>query len=205
MRAAAVAQGEGRGKLDTAIDAAEVLMRCGRAEAAASLLRRAPAEAVTPRLWRVLSGAEMLCGRLEGALDAAERARGAAPDNAEFALHHGHLLWQRGDMSEAALAFAGAARLDPDGRDIKRTQVSFYLAAGLTTEATVSRRRLLRRFPDDTRRGRGGAAPAQSPARYDRRSSMSCSASVWRERRGRRVRYPVCWSGWAASTGSWGR
>ena len=129
-------------------------MRCGRAEEAASLLRRAPAEAITPRLWRVLSGAEMLCGRLDGALDAAERARGAAPDNAEFALHHGHLLWQRGDISEAALAFAGAARLDPDARDIKRTQVSFYLAAGLTTEATAAGGELLQRFPDDRTRPR---------------------------------------------------
>jgi ABC-type polysaccharide/polyol phosphate export permease/tetratricopeptide (TPR) repeat protein len=134
---------------DTVIDAAEVLMRCGQAEQAATVLRRASAEAGTPRLWRVLSGAEMLCGRLDGALEAAERARGAEPDNAEFALHYGNLLWQRGDMSEAALAFAGAARLDPGGRDIRRTQLSFYLAAGLTTEATAAGGDLLHRFPDD--------------------------------------------------------
>ena len=146
MRAVAVAPGA---DLDTVIDAAEVLMRCGRAETAAGLLRRASAAEAAPRLWRVLSGAEMLCGRLDGALDAAERARGAAPDNAEFALHHGNLLWQRGDLSEAAQAFAGAARLDPDGRDIKRTQLSFYLAAGLTTEATAAGGDLLHRFPDD--------------------------------------------------------
>ncbi len=132
------------------IDAAEVLMRCGQAEEAATLLRREAVGAATPRLWRVLSGAEMLCGRIEGALDAAERARRAEPDNPEFALHHGHLLWHRGDMSEAAVALAGAARLDPDGRDIKRTQLSFYLAAGLTTEATVAGGELLHRFPEDT-------------------------------------------------------
>ena len=146
MRAVAAVQG---GELGAVIDAAEVLMRCGRAEDAASLLRGASAEAATSRLWRVLSGAEMLCGRLDGALDAAKRARGAEPDNAEFALHHGHLLWRRGDMSEAALAFAGAAQLDPGGRDVKRTQLSFYLAAGLTTEATVAGGELLHRFPDD--------------------------------------------------------
>ncbi|MGE0260462.1 MAG: tetratricopeptide repeat protein [Alphaproteobacteria bacterium] len=131
------------------IDAAEVLMRSGRAEDAATLLRRQAATAATPRLWRVLSGAEMLCGRLEGALDAAERARRAEPHNPEFALHHGHLLWHHGDMSEAAAALAGAARLDPDGRDIKRTQLSFYLDAGLTTEATVAGGDLLHRFPED--------------------------------------------------------
>ncbi len=142
--------GAGRGEPGGVIDAAEVLMRCGRAEEAATLLRREAAGAATPRLWRVLSGAEMLCGRLEGALDAAERARRAEPDNPEFALHHGHLLWHRGDMSEAAVALAGAARLDPDGRDIKRTQLSFYLAAGLTTEATVAGGELLHRFPEDT-------------------------------------------------------
>ena len=146
IRAVAAVQG---GELGAVIDAAEVLMRCGRAEDAASLLRGASAEAATSRLWRVLSGAEMLCGRLDGALDAAKRARGAEPDNAEFALHHGHLLWRRGDMSEAALAFAGAAQLDPGGRDVKRTQLSFYLAAGLTTEATVAGGELLHRFPDD--------------------------------------------------------
>jgi capsular polysaccharide transport system permease protein len=145
MRAAALPDG----RLDTVIDAAEVLMRCGRAEEASSLLRRAAAEGGTPRLWRVLSGAEMLCGRLDGALDAAERARGAEPENAEFALHHGHLLWQRGDIPEAALAFAGAAQLDPHGRDIKRAQLSFYLAAGLTTEATAAGGELLHRHPDD--------------------------------------------------------
>lgn len=149
MRAVAAAQEATDGNLDTVIDAAELLMRCAGAEAAASLLRRASAGAATPRLWRVLSGAEMLCGRLDGALDAAERARGGAPDNAEFALHHGHLLWQRGAMAEAAQAFAGAARLDPGGRDIRRTQLSFYLAAGLTTEATAAGGDLLHRFPDD--------------------------------------------------------
>jgi Flp pilus assembly protein TadD len=140
----------GGGGLGGVNDAAEVLMRCGRAEEAARLLRQAASGAVTPRLWRVLSGAEMMCGRLGAALDAAERARRAEPDNPEFALHHGHLLWQRGDMPEAALALAGAARLDPAGRDIKRAQLSFYLAAGLATEATVAGGDLLHHFPDDT-------------------------------------------------------
>jgi ABC-type polysaccharide/polyol phosphate export permease/Flp pilus assembly protein TadD len=151
MRAVAAADGRELGPRDVGpvIDAAEVLMRCGRAEEAASLLRREAAEASDPRLWRVLSGAEMLCGRLDGALDAAEHARRAEPANAEFALHHGHLLWRHGDMPEAALAFAGAARLDPGGRDIKRTQLSFYLAGGLATEATVAGGELLHRFPDD--------------------------------------------------------
>jgi capsular polysaccharide transport system permease protein len=140
----------GGGGLGRVIDAAEVLMRCGRAEEAARRVRQAASGAVTPRLWRVLSGAEMMCGRRGAALDAAERARRAEPDNPEFALHHGHLLWQRGDMPEAALALAGAARLDPAGRDIKRAQLSFYLAAGLATEATVAGGDLLHHFPDDT-------------------------------------------------------
>ena len=136
---------------------------------------RASAES-RPRLWRVLSGAEMLCGRLDGALDAAERARGAAPDNAEFALHHGHLLWRRGDMSEAAAAFAGAARLDPGGRDIKRAQMSFYLAAGLATEATVAGGELLHRFPDDKDRPRRCCTCSITGSTRST-ASMSCSAS----------------------------
>jgi tetratricopeptide (TPR) repeat protein len=131
------------------IDAAEIAMRCGRAEDAAAVLRRGGTGAAPPRLWRVLSSAEMLCGRFEAALDAAQRACVGEPGNAEYALHRGHLLWQAGDMAAAGRAFATAAALDPEEIAVKRAQLSFLLAAGLGTEATVAGGELLHRFPDD--------------------------------------------------------
>ena len=132
-----------------AIDAAEVLMRCDRADDAAKLLGPGWAGVAEPRLWRVLSTAEMLCGRLNAACDAAQRASIGAPENAEYALHYGHILWRLGKLPEARKAFETAAALDPAGRDVKRAQLSLYLAAGLPTEATVAGGELLHRFPDD--------------------------------------------------------
>jgi capsular polysaccharide transport system permease protein len=137
----------------TLVNAAELLMRCGRADAAAALLGTAATAAAEPRLLRVLSAAEMLRGRPEAALSAVERALAGAPDNAEYHLHRGHLLWQLGDLSAAAQAFDRAAALDPTGRltgrDVKRAQMGLYLAAGLPTAATEAGGELLRRFPDD--------------------------------------------------------
>jgi tetratricopeptide (TPR) repeat protein len=136
---------------NTVIDAAELLIRCGRAEKAAEILGAAVTAASTsnPRLYRALSTAEMLRDRLEAALVAVERALADAPDDAEYQLHRAHLLWRLGDISGAALAFERVATLDPVSRDVKRAQMSFYLAAGLATEATEAGGELLHRFPDD--------------------------------------------------------
>lgn len=129
-------------------DAAELLMRCGRAAAAAELLDRSAAGA-DPRLLRVLSAAEMTCGRFQAALAAIGRAIDGAPDNAEYELHRGHLLWRLGAFPEAAQAFERAAELDPAAPEVKRAQLSLYLAAGKMREATAAGGELLRQFPDD--------------------------------------------------------
>jgi len=149
--AGALTGGDDPGDDRIAIDVAELLMTCGRADAAAELLHSAAAArtAANHRLLRVLSAAEMLRGRLEAALDAVDRALAGAPDVAEYHVHRGHLLWRQGDLSGAALAFDRAAALDPASRDLKRAQMSFYLAAGLVSEATSVGGELLHRFPDD--------------------------------------------------------
>ena len=145
LRAGALVPGDNR----ITIHAAELLMGYGRAEEAAELLLDAAADAADPRLFRVLSAAEMLRGRLEAALDAVDRSLAGAPDNAEYHIHRGHLLWRLGDLAGAALALDRAAALDPASRDLKRAQMSLYLAAGLVSEATAVGGELLHRFPDD--------------------------------------------------------
>jgi capsular polysaccharide transport system permease protein len=145
LRAAGLTPGDSR----MAIDAAELLIGCGRADEAAELLHGAAADAPDPRLFRVLSAAEMLRGRVEAALEAVERALAAAPDIAEFHIHRGHLLWRQGDIAGAALALERAAALDPASPELKRAQMSLYLSAGLVTEATAVGGELLHRFPDD--------------------------------------------------------
>jgi Flp pilus assembly protein TadD len=62
---------------------------------------------------RVLSAIEMLLDRLDPALAAIDDALAIAPENAEYHLHRGHLLYRRGDVEAAAAAFATAAALDP--------------------------------------------------------------------------------------------
>ena len=145
LHAAALAPGDS----DIAVHAAELLMRVGRGDAAAELLERAAPTAANPRLFRVLSAAEMLRDRLEAALAAIDRALLGAPDNAEFHVHRGHLLGRLGDIAGAAAALDRAARLDPANAEVKRAQLSLYLAAGLVSEATAVGGELLRRFPDD--------------------------------------------------------
>ena len=144
-RAAALTPGDS----GMAIRAAELLMGCGRADEAALLLHRAAAAAPDPRLFRVLSAAEMVRGRLDAALEAVDRALAGAPDVAEYHIHRGHLLWHQGDVGGAAMALEHAAALDPASPELKRAQMSLYLAAGLVTEATAVGGELLHRFPDD--------------------------------------------------------
>jgi capsular polysaccharide transport system permease protein len=140
------------GDHDMAIQAAELLIACGRASQATELLydiAGAADDAPEPRLLRVLSAAEMVRGRLEAALDAIDRALAGAPDVAEFHIHRGHLLWHQNDIAGAAMALERAAALDPDSAELKRAQMSLYLAAGLFTQATVVGGELLHCFPDD--------------------------------------------------------
>jgi tetratricopeptide (TPR) repeat protein len=145
LRAAALSPADSA----TAIHAAELLITCGRADSAAQFLRDAAASAADPRIFRVLSAAEMVQDRIEAALDAIDRAIAAAPDIAEFHIHRGHLLWRQGDIAGAAAALQRAVALDPASPDLKRAQMSLYLAAGLVTEATAMGGELLYRFPED--------------------------------------------------------
>lgn len=75
LHAAALNPGDSR----TAIHAAELLIACGRADEAAELLYDVAKGAADPRIFRVLSAAEMVQGRLEAALDAVDRAMPALP------------------------------------------------------------------------------------------------------------------------------
>ena len=152
--------GDTPGDRSIAIHAAELLMHSGWTDEAAELLHgvaiaagaalaAGAANPADPRLFRVLSAAEMMRGRLEAALEAVDRAIAGASDVAEYHIHRGHLLWRLGDLSGAALALDRAAALDPASRDLKRAQMSLYLAAGLVSEATAVGGELLHRFPDD--------------------------------------------------------
>jgi capsular polysaccharide transport system permease protein len=134
---------------DVVTSGAELLMRCEQADAAAKILTEAAFATSDPRLLRVLSAAEMLCGRLDAALEAVDRAIAGNPGQAEYHVHRGHLLSRIGDLAEAEAAFDRAGELDPDGPDPKRARMSLYLAAGLATEATAAGGELLHRFPDD--------------------------------------------------------
>lgn len=134
---------------EAAVAAAELLMRAGRNSEAAELLAQAVGDGTTAQLWRVLSAAEMLCGRLQAALAAIDRALERAPENAEYHTHRGHLLWQTGDLAGAAAALDRAARLAPENTEAPRAQLSLLLSAGLVSEATALGGDLLHRFPDD--------------------------------------------------------
>jgi capsular polysaccharide transport system permease protein len=191
QRAAALRPDDG----DTAIHAAELLMRAGRSEEAAGLLRslaEAPGAAIEPRLFRVLSAAEMLCDRPEPALAAVDRAVAGDADNPEYHVHRGHLLARLGDLDGAALALARAASLDPANGDVKRAQMSLYAAAGLVTAATAVGGELLYRFPDDR-----PAAEAVLHLLNRRLDMIDGDYVVLQDGAGRTTRPPRPPSGWA--------
>ena len=133
-----------------AIHAAELLLRCGDVENAAGLVRRVaqrgPGDA---RVLRVLSAIEMLLDRLDAALAAIDAALAIGPENAEYHLHRGHLLYRRRDMEAAAAAFAAAAALDPDNAAVRRAQMTLYFDHGRITEATALGGALLHSHPED--------------------------------------------------------
>lgn len=129
-------------------DAAELLMRCGRLQSAAELLKPAEYDG-DARLCRIRSAAEMVRGRDDAALTAIDQALALAPENAEYHLHRGHLLRRLYDLPGAAREFERAAALDPASRDIRHARMDLYLTAGLVRDATAAGGELLQRFPDD--------------------------------------------------------
>lgn len=133
-----------------AIHAGELLLRSGRIDEAAVLLDAAafrdPANAV---LWRLVSAAEGQRDALQAALAAIDRALRLAPDEAEYHLHRGHLLYRTGDFAKAADAFNQAAALDPSSRAAHRGQLDLLLADGQMAKATALGGEILRAFPED--------------------------------------------------------
>ena len=132
-----------------AVHAAELLLRRGRAGEAAALVRGAARDPSDHRVLRVLSAIEMLLDQPDAALAAIDNALARAPDDPEYHLHRGHLLYRRGDIQAAAAAFATAAALDPANAAAKRAQMMLHLDNGLITEATAVGGALLHSHPDD--------------------------------------------------------
>jgi tetratricopeptide (TPR) repeat protein len=135
---------------ETAIHAAELLLRRGQFEEAAALVRAAAGRDPTDhRVLRVLSAIDMLLNRPDAALASIDAALAIAPGNPEYHLHRGHLLYGAGDADAAATAFATAAALDPDNAAVKRAQMSLYADRGRLTEATALGGALLHSHPED--------------------------------------------------------
>jgi len=86
---------------------------------------------------------------LDRALAAIERALELAPDNADYHVGRGHLLYRLGEFAAAAEAFNRAAELDPANQLVWRAQIDVLLAEGRVTDATALGGELLRAFPED--------------------------------------------------------
>lgn len=133
-----------------AIHAAELLLRAGRIDEAASLLADATTrDSTDPVLWRLVSAAEGQREALPAALAAIDRALRLAPADAEYHLHRGHLLFRAGDFTAAADAFNAAAALDPHSAEVQRGRLDLLLADDRIAEATAMGGELLRAFPED--------------------------------------------------------
>jgi tetratricopeptide (TPR) repeat protein len=134
----------------TAVFAAELLLRCSRADAAVEILYRAAArDRADPVLLRTLSAAEIVRRCFPDALAAIDAALALAPENAEYHIHRGHVLVRLGELRSAEAAFDRAARLDPTNPDLTRAQIDLYLTQGRISEATALGGGLLHRRPDD--------------------------------------------------------
>jgi ABC-type polysaccharide/polyol phosphate export permease/tetratricopeptide (TPR) repeat protein len=135
---------------DIALHAAELLLRSSRRDEAAAIVSAWVVLHPTDNVaWRLLSAAEMLCGRLPEAVGAIDHALAAAPDLAEYHLHRGNLLYHLGDFEAAAAAFERAATLDPANPDAKRSQLTVYFDAGRFREAVAVGSELVRAAPDN--------------------------------------------------------
>jgi capsular polysaccharide transport system permease protein len=150
LRLALQAEALAPGDTDITIHATELLLRSERIDDALGLLDAATdREPTNPTLWRLISAAESQSGATEAALAAIERALALVPDNAEYHLHRGHLLYRCGDFVAAAEAINRAAALDPCSQSAKRAQLELLVVGGQLTEATAMGGELLRAFPDD--------------------------------------------------------
>jgi capsular polysaccharide transport system permease protein len=149
LRAAALAPRDNA----LAIHAAELLLRAGRVDEAIARLASATArDTEDPVLWRLASAAESerdTHEALAAALAAIGRALELAPDNPDYHLHRGHLLYRAGDFAGAARAVARAAALDPASQAARRAELELLLADGRLAAATAAGGELLRAFPDD--------------------------------------------------------
>jgi len=133
-----------------ALHAAEMLLRRGRFEEAAALVRAAAArDPADHRALRVLSAIEMVSDRLDAALAAIDAALALMADDPEYHLHRGHLLYRLGQTEAAAAAFAAATELDPENAAATRARMALYLDHGRMSEATALGGALLRSHPDD--------------------------------------------------------
>ena len=135
---------------DFVIHAAELLLRRERIDEAAALLAAAVArDPANATLWRMVSAAEGQRDAIAAALDAIDRALRLAPDNVDYHLHRGHLLYRSGDFATAAEAINRAVELDPAGQAAQRARVDLLLADGKLSDAIAAGGELLRAFPDD--------------------------------------------------------
>ena len=133
-----------------AIHAAELLLRGERIDEAASMLAAAIArQPANPMLHRMLSTAESHRNAPEAALAAIDHALTLAPNDAEYHLHRGHLLFRAADFTAAAAAVACAQALDPTSGAARRAQLDLLLEHGHLSEATAASGELLRSFPED--------------------------------------------------------
>ena len=138
------------GNLGFAAHAGELLLRARRTDEAVARLREtANSHPDDATLWRLISAAEAQRERPEAALAAIRRALELAPENAEYHLHRGHLLYHLGEFVGAAEAVQRAATLDPTSHAAQRSHIDLLAAAGRMTDATALGGELLRTFPDD--------------------------------------------------------
>ncbi|HEV2100072.1 MAG TPA: ABC transporter permease [Stellaceae bacterium] len=146
LRAHALAPGDRA----NALDAAELLLRARRYDAAAAIIaERLAIDGEDGTAHRMLSAAHMLQGRLEEALDAVDRALTVTATIADYHLHRGGLLHRIGRFEAAAEAFAQAAALDPENLEAKRSQLTVYCDSGRLREALAVGGELMRSAPDN--------------------------------------------------------
>jgi ABC-type polysaccharide/polyol phosphate export permease/Flp pilus assembly protein TadD len=146
LRAHALAPGD----RSCAHHATEMLLRARRfAEAAEIITAFLDEDAEDATGHRLLSAALMQCGRTEAALLAIERALALAPDEAEYHLHRGNLLYRLAFFEDAVAAFDRAALLDPENPIAKRSQLTVYFDSGRFRDALAVGGELISAAPDN--------------------------------------------------------
>jgi ABC-type polysaccharide/polyol phosphate export permease/tetratricopeptide (TPR) repeat protein len=146
LRAHALASGD----RVNALDAAELLLRAQRFDAAVEIIvERLADDREDGTAYRKLSAAHMLRGRSEDAIEAIDRALAITPMIADYHLHRGNLLHRLGRFEEAVEAFARAASLDPENLEARRAQLSVYFDSGRFREALAVGGELMRSAPDN--------------------------------------------------------